>query len=117
MTVLVANISSGKGTWGHVGRLMKEQEWDNIILITNPFGKENFRAEKSFETIVVDERKPIKELTQDIIGGLKGKISEEIALSMISGTGKEHMAILSAVIQSGVGFKMIALTKQGIQQV
>lgn len=117
MTILVANISSGKGTWGHVGRLMREQEWDSIILVTNPFGKENFRSEKVFETIVVDERKPIKELTEDIMKGLKDKISGEVALSMISGTGKEHMAILSAVMQSGVGFRMVALTKQGIQQV
>lgn len=117
MTILIANLSSGKGTWGHIGRLMKEQEWESVILITNPFGKENFRSELPFETIVVDERKPIKELTDDIMIGLKDKMKNEIALSMISGTGKEHMALLSAVMQSGVGFRMVALTKNGIQQV
>lgn len=115
MTILVANISSGKGTWGHVGRLMKEQEWEKIILITNPFGKENFRSEKPFEMVVVDERKPIKELTEDIKNALNQQINSEIALSMVSGTGKEHMALLSAIMQSGVGFRMVALTKSGME--
>lgn len=117
MTILVANLSSGKGTWGHVGRLMKEQEWERVVLVTNPFGHENFKSEKSFETIVIDERKPIKDLTEDIKKGLKDKMKGEIALSMISGTGKEHMALLSAVMQSGTGFRMIALTKNGVSEI
>lgn len=117
MTILVANLSSGKGTWGHVGRLMKDQEWEKVILITNPFGQENFKCEKPFEMIVVDERKSLKDLTSDIKKGLNDKMKGEIALSMISGSGKEHMALLSAVLQSGVGFRMVALTKDGISEI
>ena len=40
MTDLIACISSGKGTWGHVARIIDGQEWNNIFLITNDFGKD-----------------------------------------------------------------------------
>ena len=42
MTDFVACLSTGKGTWGNVKRIIEEGEWDNILLITNDFGKENF---------------------------------------------------------------------------
>jgi hypothetical protein len=117
MTILVANLSSGKGTWGHVGRLIKMQEWDRVILVTNPFGQENFKCEKPVDLVVIDERKSIRDLTNDIKSGLDKKLSSEIALNLVSGSGKEHMALLSAVMQSGVGFRMIALTKDGITEI
>ena len=44
MTELIACLSTGKGTWGHVARLMQDQEWDKIYLITNDYGKENFNS-------------------------------------------------------------------------
>jgi len=43
MTELVACLSTGKGTWGHVSRLIADGTWEKIILITNDFGKENFK--------------------------------------------------------------------------
>ena len=38
MKTLIALISTGKGTWGHVGRLISE-DWDKIIIVTNDFGR------------------------------------------------------------------------------
>lgn len=38
----------------------------------------------------------------------------EVALSIASGTGKEHMALISALIDMPVGIKFTALTKDGI---
>ena len=35
MTDLIACLSSGKGTWGHVNRLISDGEWGKIFLITN----------------------------------------------------------------------------------
>ena len=118
MTDLVICLSTGKGTWGHVSRLISEKEWDNIHIITNDFGKENFTQEKKAELIVVDQRQPMKELVTIIQSQLKDKIKgTEVALNLISGTGKEHMAILSALLKLGVGIRLIALTKDGIEEV
>ena len=117
MTDLVACLSSGEKSWGHVARLIKEQEWKKVYLITNDFGRKNFKAEKDVEFIVVDFQKPVFELIEDIRKGLKGKITDmEVALNLVSGTGKEHMAILSALLKLGVGIRLMAVTKDGIRE-
>ena len=46
---------------------------------------------------------------------LKGKFKgTEIALSIASGSGKEHMALISALMSVPVGVRFTALTKEGI---
>ena len=42
MPTLIACLSTGKGTWGHVNHLIDNNNYDKVILITNDFGKENF---------------------------------------------------------------------------
>ena len=118
MTDLVACLSTGKGTWTHVKGVISGCEWDNIFLITNEFGREKFSSEKKVEFIVVDSSKPLLELVGDIKKQLKDKISgTEVALNLVSGTGKEHMAILSAILKLGLGLRFIALTKDGVKEV
>jgi len=111
---LVALLSSGKGTWGQVSGLMKQGEWDRIILVGDAFSK-NFTSEKKFEFIQIDFTKGLKELQKELSEKLKGKFDGmETALSIASGTGKEHMALISALINLPVGIKFTALTKDGI---
>ena len=116
MTDLVALLSSGKGTWGHVGRLIADGEWDNIFLVTNDFGRENFTAEKESTFMVVEQRQPIVDMANAMHEALKDKVKGEIALNIVSGTGKEHMALLSALKKCDVTFKLMCLTKEGIQE-
>ena len=117
MTDLVACISAGEKSWSHVERLIKEGDWNSIILITNDFGKNNFKSQKETEFVVVDFQKPVFELIEDIKNGLKGKINElEVALNLVSGSGKEHMAILSALLKLGLGVRLMAVTKEGIRE-
>ncbi len=118
MAELIACLSTGKGTWGHVSRVIQERDWEKIILITNEFGKENFTAEKPSEFIVVDQNKGIKELRDEIAEKLKDQIKGlEVGLNLISGTGKEHMALIGALLKLGVGIRPIALTKDGAEEI
>ncbi len=111
---LVALLSSGKGTWAQVSGLMKYGEWDKVILIGSDFAKE-FKHEKKFEFIKVDLDKKLKELKDEFMEKLKGKIDgTEVALSIASGDGKEHMALISALINLPVGIRFAALTKEGV---
>jgi hypothetical protein len=113
---LVALLSSGKGTWGQVAGLIKQGEWDKIVLVADDFSKK-FDPGKKADIVVVDFNKPIKELKQDLKEKLKGKFEGmEVALSIASGEGKEHMALISALIDIPVGIKFTALTKEGIIQ-
>ncbi len=111
---LVALLSSGKGTWAQVSGLIKYGEWDKIILLGDDFAKQ-FTAEKKFEFIRIDLNKKLKDLKDEFQQKLKGKIDgTETALSIASGDGKEHMALISALINLPVGIRFAALTKDGV---
>ena len=117
MTCLVACLSTGKGTWGHVSRLL-EGDWEKIFLITNEFGKENFNNTKAAEMIIVDSRIGLEELRENIKAQLNGKLTgTEVAINMVSGEGKEHMAMMSAILQLGFGMRFMALTKDVIKEI
>ncbi len=118
MTELIACLSTGKGTWGHVTRLINDQDWDKIFLITNEFGKEKFAADKETEKIVINSNRTMIELVEEIRKALDGKLGgSEVAVNLISGTGKEHMAMISALLKLGVGIRFIALTGDGIKEI
>lgn len=111
---LLALLSSGKGTWGQVAGLMNHGEWDKIILLGDNFAKD-FKHDKKFEFIKIDTNQRLKELRDEVLGKLKGKINgTEVALSIASGDGKEHMALISALINLPVGIRFAALTREGI---
>ena len=118
MTCLIASLSTGKGTWIHVSKLINEGTWDKVFLVTNMFGKENFTNTKNAEMIIIDDNKSLEELREEIKKGLNGKISDtEIAVNFISGSGKEHMAVLSAILQLGLGMRFVAATDSGVKEV
>lgn len=114
----VALLSSGKGSWGQVIGLINRGSWDKIILIVNDFFKSHlhdFDFGDKTETISINFDKSIKEIIEELKEKLKGKINgTEVALSIASGTGKEHMAIIPALLQLPVGIKFVALTRDGI---
>ena len=111
---LIALLSSGKGSWAQVSGLIKHGEWDKIILVGDDFAKD-FKHEKEFEFIKVDLNKKLKDLKEEFSEKLKGKFQGmEVALSIASGDGKEHMALVSALINLPVGIRFAALTKDGV---
>lgn len=116
MPELIACLSTGKGTWGHVARLLSDNTWDKIYLITNDYGKENFTVNPKTELLSVNMSQGLKELRDEIHEKLKDKIKDtEVAVNLISGTGKEHMALMSALLKLGVGIRLIAVTKDGVE--
>ena len=118
MADLIACLSTGKGTWAHLARLIEEQEWDNIFLITNEFGKENFKPKKQVEFILINSNRFLPYLIEDIKAQLKEKVNPtDVAVNLISGSGKEHMAVLSALLKLGVGIRLVALTTNGIKEI
>lgn len=117
MTELVACLSTGKGTWGHVSRLIQEVKWDKVFLLTNEYGKENFTKDDKTEFIVINADQGLRELRDEIQTKLKDLIKgTEVAVNFISGIGKEHMALMAALLKLGVGMRFVALTKEGVQE-
>ena len=110
----ISLLSSGKGTWAQVSGLMTHGNWEKIILLGDDFAKD-FKHDKKFEFIKVDLNQKIKDLKLDLQKKLAGKFEGmEVACSIASGDGKEHMALISALINLPVGVRFAALTKEGV---
>lgn len=111
---LIALLSTGKGTWAQVAGLIKHGEWDKIVVVGDDFAKE-FKIDKEFEFIQIDLDKKLKDLKEEFSQKLKGKFSgTEVALSIASGDGKQHMALISALLGMPLGVRFAALTKDGV---
>ncbi len=116
MTSLIACLTTGKGTWGHVSRLIKDHKWDKVYLVTEEFGTK-FQAENT-EFVIIKNTKSVQEISKDIQMQLKGKIHDlEVAVNLISGDGKEHMAIISALIKLGLGIRFVVSSEKGMEEV
>ena len=116
MADLIAVLSTGKGTWGHVNGLINGEEWNKIYLLTNDFGKDTFKANEKTELIVLNFNDKVEDLAKDMEAKLKDKVSGEVGVNFISGAGKEHMALVSALMKLGVGFRLMASTMDGVKE-
>jgi len=93
---------------------MTHGEWDKVIILGDDLAK-SFSHAKNFEFIKINLDHKLKDLKEDFMNKLKGKIDgTETALSIASGDGKEHMALISALINLPVGIRFAALTKDGV---
>lgn len=111
---LIALLSTGKGTWGQVAGLINRGDWENIFLIGSDFA-EKFSCGKKHEFIKINPEEKILDLRDRLKEILKQKIKGmEVALSIASGEGKEHMALISALLGIPVGIRLVVLTQEGI---
>jgi hypothetical protein len=112
---LVAFLGKDRETWGQITALINRQDWDKIILVKNKEADE-FSSGKKCEIVNINSDKPMVELKEEIMGKLKGKLSAfEVALSLASGNGKEHMAMISALLSIPVGVRLVVFTKEGVE--
>ncbi|MBT3690692.1 hypothetical protein HOG16_00425 [Candidatus Woesearchaeota archaeon] len=117
MADLISVLSTGKGTWGHVNGLINGEEWNKIYLLTNDFGKDTFKANDKTELIVLNFNAKVEELSKEIEEKLKDKVSGEVGVNFISGAGKEHMALISALMKLGIGFRLMVSTMEGVKEI
>jgi len=116
MASLVASIGDDQASWGQIRRLIKAQEWEHVYLIGGE-GAGSFTADRSFDLILIDQKKPVKDLINDITAHLKGKFSfSDVGVNLVSGSGKDHMAILASLLKLGIGIRLVAVTKDGFEE-
>ena len=113
---LVVMIGKEKEVLGQVSALINRFETEKIIIV----------KDKSVDSFPRNEKCAVGEVDcdSDLIS-LRDEIGEkiekaidrdfEVALSMASGNGKEHMALLSALLSIPVGVKIVAYTKKGVE--
>lgn len=119
MTDLVACLSTGKGTWTDVLQLVKKEEFENIYLIVNQWAEENLKlTRKNLCLIVVNSNDKTSVIRDKIVKELEGKIKDfEVAVNIDSGSGKEHTAIITALMRLGLALRFVGFENEGIAEV
>ncbi|MBI2133728.1 hypothetical protein HYU11_03540 [Candidatus Woesearchaeota archaeon] len=117
MTDLVACLGTDPKLWNYIEKLTQGENWDNIHLICST-DSSSFSSKKKISIIQIDLKTPLPQLTSQIRNNMDGKINDtEIAVNLALGAGKEHMAVLSALIKLGLGIRLVALTPEGVREV
>ena len=112
---LVAFLGKDKESWGQVSALINKGKWDKVIIVKSK-DVDEFPADVG-ATIKVNVEQPISDLKEEFMSKLKDKLAGdlEVCLSIASGNGKEHMALISALLSIPVGVRLVAFTKNGVE--
>ena len=113
---LIAFVGPDKENLGQVSALINRMDCEKIILLKDKSAP-NLQTNEKCVTVEIDSTKTLSELKAQIQEKVKKEIGNEfeVALSIASGTGKDHMAIISALLAIPVGIKLVAFTKNGIE--
>jgi len=111
---LVVLLSTGKGSWGEVSLLIEGGEWEKILLVGEEYAKK-FSSRKPSEFVQINFNQTVDGIKKELIWKLKKKLrGPEVALNISSGSGKEHMALISALLCIPVGVRFVSATEKGI---
>jgi hypothetical protein len=118
MTDLVACLGAGKGTWTNVLKLAARPEFEKVHLIVNDWTKSTLRMENpKISLVVIDAEAKASSIRESIISQMKGKMNcFEVAVNLDSGTGKEHTALLTALMRLGLAFRFVVLEDEKIEE-
>lgn len=118
MTSLVACLGNEAGTAKHLEGIINKQEWGNIIVVCEKESKGLIKTNKKIEYIMIDSNKFLQDIVKELKEKLESKIKEvEVAINLVSGSGKLHMATLSALLKIGLGIRLVALTINGVKEI
>ncbi len=119
MTDLVACLSTGKGTWTGVLKLVNKQDFENVFLVVNSWTRENLKLKKDDLVLVnINSEDKTSVIRDSIINQLQGKIKGfEVAVNIDSGTGKEHTALVTALMQLGLALRFVVCDGEEIDEV
>ena len=110
MGTLIAILGTGKGTWLEVHSILSLKAFEDVVLFVDDWAAKEYRNELN-ATVVPIADMPIDELVKYIKEHIKANANAaefDIALNIASGTGKQHAALMTAVLQLGYGIRLVS---------
>jgi hypothetical protein len=66
---------------------------------------------------VINPEDPLHKITEEMKNGMKDAVQDmEVALNMSSGSGKEHMALLSCLLKLGLGIRLVSIENDKLKE-
>ncbi len=110
MAVLIACLGESS-TWQPVLKLATMPEWEKVLFLGPQSVKDAVQLKPHMEFLVVDDKLPVIQLAS-LIAQKLGSVFGEVGLSMVSGSGALHMALLSAVLKCGGGIRLVHFSEK-----
>lgn len=110
MAMLLACLGESS-TWSPVLKLASMPEWEKVLFFGPQSVKDAVQLKPHMEFFVVDDKLPVMQLSA-VIAQKLGAVFGEVGLSMISGSGALHMALLSAVLKCGGGIRLVNFSEK-----
>jgi len=115
MAVFVACLGEGKGTWTSVFKLAAMPDWEKVIFVGPSFAKEHLTLKENMSFVTIDPNTSFEEQVQTIQKSIGDVCFGEVGVSLFSGSGLLHMVVLSALLKSGCGVKLVHYTDKFIE--
>jgi hypothetical protein len=99
--------------------LAAKLEFENAFLIVNEWTKNTLKIDNpKVKLVIVNDEAKTTVMRDEIIAQLKGKLKGfEAAVNIDSGTGKEHTAMITALMRLGMGFRFVVFEDNKIEEV
>ncbi len=122
MTILICCVSGISAEQAHVKKLVSSQEWEGVICVgfeekNSLFSGLPFIQNKDTQYIQCSSNQMIPDVSQYILDKIKNIESYEVALNLVSGSGKLHMGLLAAILKTGLGIRLIGISEKGIIEI
>lgn len=115
MVSLVALMSSDTQNWKQVADLIKCAKWDNVYLICNELAYQSIPL-TNVEKFKFDQNNPIQSIFE-LTNTFKSQIQDfEVCINLSSGTGIEHMALVSSILKSGLGLRFVHCENNSLKE-
>ena len=113
---LVAFLGNDRENWGQITALINRGEWERILIVKRA-SIDGFNTPPHSEIVDINTEGPLLEMKEVLLEKLKKKLKGEfeVAVSLASGNGKEHMALIGALLNIPVGVRLVVFTKKGIE--
>jgi hypothetical protein len=119
MTDLIACLGTGKGTWTGVLKLVSKPDFEKTFLVVNAWTKQSLQINKpNLNFVIINSDEKTSKIRDNIIKQMEGKIAGfEVGVNLDSGTGKEHTALVAALIKLGLALRFVVAEGEEIEEV
>ena len=113
----VAFLGADKDGWGQITALVNRLEDCEKVLLVKDKNTLGFPKTDKCEFVNIDSSKDLVKLIDDMSSGLRKELSKEfeVVVSLASGNGKEHMALVSSLLNLPVGIRLAVYTREGVK--
>ena len=127
MAHLIACLGSDKETWNDVNKVIQSGFFDKVYIITTEASERHYvkpilpalKNNVIIKLVKLNFNNASEDLVPELYVILKKYFLEDkiqdldIAVNIISGTGKEHSIIISTLMKLGYGIRLVDLDKNG----